>query len=137
MLLGADPLRRAAEPRTPREYVLDAFDTVNLLGRWPGEDGKGAAWDAERAARAARRLPLRGAVVLLGLRVRRAYEARHPGLGTLGWGDWMRLPLGRAEVTVIPHPSGIVRNYNDPAARALAGRVLREAEALAKLGTSW
>lgn len=107
-----------------RDELLGSFDAVNLLGRWPGCAGKGSAWDAARARRAARRKPLRGVCVLLGGRVAAAY-----GLDGLGWGWWLRTP--RALVCVVPHPSGVNRLYNDPPMRELAGRVLAEALALA------
>jgi uracil-DNA glycosylase len=139
--------RRAAGDAWPlivyrdRDLLLERFDTVNLLGRWPGGEGKGAAWPRDAARRAARRLPLRGVVVLLGLRVLDAYRGRHPQLWGVPWGEWRELRAGHGPewdpsrwttVAVLPHPSGIVRNYNDPAARELAGRTLLEAERLAR-----
>jgi hypothetical protein len=111
-----------------RAELLDAFEARNLLGRWPGAAGKGSAWDAARARRAASRKPLRGVVVLLGARVARAYD-----LDPLGWGHWLRLTR-HAAVVAVPHPSGVNHLYNDPAARELAGRVLREALSLADSG---
>lgn len=115
----------------PRDDLLARFDAVNLLGRWPGSNGKGASWDRAKGARAAKRLPLRGVVVLLGWRVASAYGRAIPGNGAL-W-SW-RMTDGGAWVIMIPHPSGVNHTYNQPAARSLAARALREAEALAKLG---
>lgn len=104
-----------------RGELLQRFDAVNLLGRWPGSSGKGAAWPRERSRRAARRRPLRGVCVLLGLRVAGAY-----GLEALGFYEW--LDTGRALAVAIPHPSGVNHLYNDPAHRLLAGQALRAAD---------
>jgi hypothetical protein len=107
-----------------RAELLERFDAVNLVGRWPGAQGKGAAWSWQGARRAAARRPLRGVVVLLGGRVARAY-----GLDGLGWWTWVRGP--RYVAVVISHPSGVNQLYNSPVAREAAGRALRGALALA------
>lgn len=107
-----------------RAELLERFDAVNLLGRWPGAAGKGAAWPMAAARRAAVRKPLRGVVVLLGGRVAGAY-----GLGGLGWWSWVR--GGRYAAAVIPHPSGVNQLYNSPEARRAAGAVLLGALRLA------
>ncbi len=109
-----------------RHALLEEFDTVNLLGRWPGSQGKGAAWSPTKARRAAGRLPLRGVVVLLGQRVANAYQ-----LGGLCWAHWLHTPAG-AWVTAIPHPSGVNRLYNDEAMRALVAEVLHGARVAAR-----
>lgn len=100
-----------------RAELLERFDAVNLLGRWPGAAGKGAAWPSGQACRAAARKPLRGVAVLLGARVARAY-----GLGALGWWSWVRGE--RYVAVVIPHPSGINQLYNSPEVREAAGLAL-------------
>lgn len=97
-----------------RAELLAAFDARNVLGRWPGPAGKGSAWPAARARRAAARKPLRGVCVLLGGRVAAAY-----GLGGLGWGTsrapgsspagcWPRpLPSPIAALYSLPYPDGL------------------------------
>jgi uracil-DNA glycosylase len=101
------------------EELLSAFETANLFDAYPG-----AAWPAERARRAATARPLAPVTVLLGRRVAAAYHLR-----TVNWCTWYFVGRRSApvEVAVIPHPSGLTRNYNSPLARELAGRILREA----------
>jgi hypothetical protein len=107
-----------------REALLDAFDAWNLLGRWPGAEGKGSRWPADLARRSAARTPLSGVAVLLGGRVARAY-----GLERAPLGEWVALRSGAA--ARIPHPSGVCRTYNEAWARELAGAVLCQARDLA------
>lgn len=107
--------------------LLESFETVNLLGRWPGPRGKGSAWDRAAAQRAARRTPLRGVTIVLGRRVMDAYASTtYPWLKGAEWGEWRVGPRGQ-RVAALPHPSGINQLYNNPEVRALVGRVLREA----------
>jgi uracil-DNA glycosylase len=102
--------------------LRDAFDAVNLLDRWPGRQGKGAAFppaqgrDAARALleRVGRRRPL----VLAGRRVAAAFGLR--ALPYLERGD-----LAGRPVWVLPHPSGVCRWWNDPANRDRAAALLR------------
>jgi uracil-DNA glycosylase len=103
-----------------RVELLERFDAVNLLGRWPGPAGKGAAWPSGRAVRAAARRPLRGVAVLLGSRVARAY-----GLDAAGWWTWVRGE--RFVAVVVPHPSGVNQLYNSLEVREATGAALAQA----------
>lgn len=104
------------------EYLLIA-ERTNLLTEWTGKKGKGDSWDAlaarERASELRQVFPGRVAV-LLGRNVARAF-----GLGDLEWLAWMDFCEGA--VGAIPHPSGIVIWWNDPANRSRAFEFLREA----------
>lgn len=107
--------------------LLASFETANLLGRWPGPQGKGSAWNRAAAERAARRRPLGAVTVLLGRRVAEAYaRSTCPWLRGVEWGEWRSGPRDQ-QVVVVPHPTGINRLYNDEAVRALVGEALREA----------
>lgn len=96
------------------------FELTNLMRTWPGAQGKGSAWPKDEARRAARRHPLRGVCVLLGLRVAAAYD-----LDDLGYATWLR--GRRYAACVVPHPSGINRLYNEAEWRERTGAVLEEA----------
>lgn len=125
LLVGEAPSREGGEPMGGRVgarlaaaagLTVDEFlrrcDRVNLLSRCPGKAGrpKGHAFPAEEARVAAEALDVRGrVVVILGKRVARAC-----GLRDVAWLTEVR--LRDAELAfVVPHPSGIVRWYNDPA----------------------
>lgn len=89
---------------------------VNLVEEWPGYNprGKGSAWDARRAAvKAAELKPtLTGysGVICLG---RRVAQVMIPGGSGFPFFRWTTNRDG-AKLAVIPHPSGIVRFWNDP-----------------------
>lgn len=123
---GGDRLAQCAG--MDRAELLDGFATANLLARWPGPAGKGSAWDAATARYAARAFELPEVTVLLGRRVCGAFAAAHTWLRgpAMAWGEWRFGPDDIA-VTVVPHPSGINRLYNDPAVREQVGVALREA----------
>jgi len=98
------------------------FARVNVLGAWPGASGgKGAAFYHDVAAREATRLRRRfrgrRTVVLLGQRVARAFGVRPD--------YFVERRVAGARVFVVPHPSGIVRWYNDPANVARMRRFMR------------
>ena len=114
---------------TLRKY----FDLDNLLDYWPGSSGKGSAFPPKEAYGAVinRRDEWQGrTIVLLGRRLLSAF-----GLG-IPFYTW-DTSEGAEELGIdppfwhwlvgIPHPSGLTRNYNDPAERERAGKVLREA----------
>ena len=100
----------------------------NLLRRWPGPSGrgKGDAFPARRARRAADRIrrSCRGwtSLILAGRAVAGAF-----GLGGLPLLRWSYDPDSRLRVAVVPHPSGINRWWNAPANRRRAARFLRDA----------
>lgn len=89
-----------------------SYQLANLFSAWPGResDGKGSRWDAREARAAASALDLRGRrVVFVGRRVARAFgHERAPFL------EWAEDERG-FRFAVLPHPSGIVRWWNEPA----------------------
>lgn len=101
--------------------VLNAFDAVNLIDRWPGSASiKGDLFPIVDARKAARKLMTRdphGVFVLVGKSVARAFGVR------LDYFRWVEMD-GRLLVT-IPHPSGVSRWWNDPANERRAARFLR------------
>jgi uracil-DNA glycosylase len=118
---GSSGARLAALLGRPLDEV---FDLRNLLDSWPGPAGKASAFDS-RAARASayeiRRQALlarkRPRLVLVGRRVARAFDVRGDYL------VWQRHHGLR--VAILPHPSGIVRWWNDPANVERARRFIR------------
>lgn len=98
---------------------LGRVEAVNLLKSWPGKQGKGDAFPAEKARRAAEKLDLEGRLVIAaGKRVARALGIADP--------EWFAQVEHRgAGITVIPHPSGVVTWWNDPANRRRAAGRLR------------
>lgn len=106
---------------TMEEY-MGRVDRLNLLPAWTGRDGKGDAWDAERARENAEAIlpSIRGRrAVLLGRNVAAAF-----GLKRVEWMTWT--DLGGVEAAAIPHPSGIVLWWNDAENRRRASEFLRE-----------
>lgn len=142
---GIEPLppQRGLSRYGQHYYALvDHFECRNLLRRYPGPQGRGAAFPMELAYPAVgRTLPdLDGrVVVMLGVRLPRAFLA--PPAPMFEWRthsitvdpDEQGAPEGSRGRTftwryaVIPHPSGLNRAYNDPDNIAKAQRVLREA----------
>ncbi len=105
------------------EDFAEAFERVNLLRRWPGRSGgaKGHLFDLEAARKAAARLDVSGrTVVLAGKRVALAFGLRDPA-----WLEPAAFGRGERAAFVVPHPSGIVRFYNDEANRLAVGGLLR------------
>lgn len=100
------------------------FEVRNLLDRpmERPEGSRGTDWPAEEAAAAARALAVlverEQRVVLLGKRVAAAFGFPGVGYWSTAHGD------GMPPMAVIPHPSGIVRLWNDPVNRVRAGYVL-------------
>jgi len=137
LLIGQAPGRNG-DPRRPLEgriagkmaelagvpvgEWLDRTERMNLLGEFRGKAGKGDAWDAELARKAADGMKKTIAgrrVLLLGRNVARAF-----GLVDLPWLTWMEA-FG-AVAGAIPHPSGIVLWWNSPENRERASAFLRE-----------
>lgn len=132
LLLGESP-SRDSDPLTPfsgrsgdrlrallgRE-LEDVFDVRNLLPAWAGPAGKGSLWPRIEARHAALALlpEIEGRrVVMCGRRVASAFGVR-PDVPFLTW-----LPLDR--YAVIPHPSGVVRWWNEPGNVEAAAGFLR------------
>lgn len=110
---------------------LAGFDKTNLLRRWPGaRNGKGSAWNVEKARRAAKTLVdvMKGRMlVLLGRRVAAAFEikpSRYFKPHAL-YGVQMEECPYKIIAFVVPHPTGINRWYNDPLHRKTAGAFMR------------
>jgi uracil-DNA glycosylase len=130
--MGFQPKGRDAYAKGAVE-LGEMFDVRNLLDRpiERPEGEKGCEWPKEEAEAAANRLAVlveRGQrVVFLGKRVASAF----PAVDARTWWHWNVLGgewsvAGIAYVT-IPHPSGIVRTWNDPVNRVRAGMVLWQA----------
>ena len=109
----------------PLAEHLAGTDRVNLFDEWPGRNGKGDRWNMLEAGRRARGMVqlLRGRMVIfVGRSVAAAF-----GLPRIPWMTWIER-FG-AEVASIPHPSGIVRWWNDADNRDAAGEFMRAAVA--------
>jgi uracil-DNA glycosylase len=108
-LSGASGRRLAALCDVACADFLARFRRVNLLPRWPGAAGKGDLFPAERAHRAAFRIDLGNAdlVILLGFAVARAFGVRR--------GYFQRAEVRGIAAVVAPHPSGISHWWNEPA----------------------
>lgn len=107
----------------PRDY-LRSFDRRNLLSQ-----DKWSVPAARAAARALRAQLAPGAlVVLLGKKVHDAWPPHGPGC----WPMWQPFTEYRGEdgprerVLVLPHPSGLSREWNAPGSFERARRCLRE-----------
>jgi hypothetical protein len=112
-LSGASAARLAALAYVDVSVVL-AHRRVNLLAH-------GAPWDVLEARLEAKRLDVDGPPVsflLLGRRVATAF-----GLGRVRTFTEIRLDSGRP-VTLVPHPSGRCRVWNDTGSRATARAML-------------
>lgn len=98
----------------------------NLLLEWPGGQGKGSSFPLELAGEAARKLmrvtPRARPLILAGTRVARAFGLKRSQYEFLRWFEFR----GR-RIAVVPHPSGIVRWWNDPKNRAALERFLKDA----------
>lgn len=123
--------------------LVEAFECRNLLERYPGPQGKGAAlpMGPARAAAAELEAELDGRrVVLLGSRLPAALSLPWPAPMFEWYTSPRRIPtntlpmedgehvlrLGTEfEYAVIPHPSGLNRTYNDPLNVRAASAVLR------------
>lgn len=119
---GLEP--EAGGTRYGRYYwpLREAFELRNLLERYPGAQGRGAALPIELARPAWRELlpSLDGRrVVLLGSRLR---DLR----GGQTYYDWVSYADGKM-ITAIPHPSGLNRMYNAAEHVERASVVLHEA----------
>lgn len=122
--LAGEPARRLGLLMGPRAGEVLA---LNLLPAWPGRQGRGSRLPAREAGEAARALlPRLGGrrVVALGRRVLRALG--EPGLAPLAWSASPPPPL--AALGHLPHPSGLCRWWNDPAAWAAAREFLLAAD---------
>lgn len=138
LLLGEAPARSSAPGDQPFDgrcaafleqlagfAMSEAFALQNLLEEWPGPAAKGSAFPEALARDRARLLApeLDGrAVVLAGQRVAAAFRVRGVALGA-----WVEVEIAGAlfEATVLPHPSGVNRWWNEQANRRAGARFLR------------
>lgn len=115
--------------------LREIFEVRNLIDRpmERTEGSKGTDWPEDEARDAAHRLAHlvepNQPVVFLGKRVATAFE-----LPVVEWWKWTRQWAGRKpspwallQYAIIPHPSGIVRTWNQPVNRVRAGMVLWQA----------
>lgn len=104
------------------ERFHEAFECVNLLSTWPGRliGSKGHMFPFVEARTAAASMTLADRhVVLAGKRVASAF-----GLRRAKFLADASLGMGEVRCVVVPHPSGIVRWWNDPVNQELAANVL-------------
>jgi hypothetical protein len=101
-----------------RRELMERADTVNVLSRYYGSNGKGDSFPLslakKRAARLVSRLDSYDRVIFLGSNVGKAF-----GFSTI--------PSVQGRFYLVPHPSGINRWYNKLENRKLASKLLREA----------
>ena len=114
---------------TTQEQMLFDHDFVNVLDRWPGRGPGGDKFPMLEAKVAAKKkIPqLRGrTVVLLGANVARAFGG--PKFQYLGWYQ-LRNPDNLSDIicqaTIVPHPSGVNRHWNNHDNRLIAAKFLR------------
>lgn len=129
--------------RYGRHYyaLLDHFDCRNLIERYPGAQGRGAAFPMGLARPAAVAMLPKIAgrrVIMLGSRVPSAFGCSvrlfewvrtsvSVGAADAGYPSEMRGQRYAWEYAVIPHPSRLNHSYNDPAMVERAKAVLRAA----------
>jgi uracil-DNA glycosylase len=115
---GSSARRLAGLLGVDAEHLLDVVDAVNLSPE-PLQSASAARW-----SRLANDLDLGGRVVVACGRIVSTALG-----GPQRWGQWARLaPIGRTPgpilATVIPHPSGLNRLWNDPATVRLGERIM-------------
>lgn len=111
------------------EDIVKAFDTRNLMSEWPGPASKGSKFPMLAAqvgaARLLRTLPSEGGrIILCGQRVARAMSLRW--MVPLRWYSvsWQSPRYIQARAILIPHPSGVNRQWNDPELTEIVKQIL-------------
>jgi uracil-DNA glycosylase len=106
---------------------LKTFDRDNVLRRYPGKAGKGDRFPAgtarRRAAKLAQTFERGQLVILLGGNVADAFE-----MGFLRSGTpcrWHVDPINCIFYALVPHPSGVNRQWNNPDRVATAERFFK------------
>lgn len=109
--------------------VVRVFDTRNLLSEWPGPASKGSKFPMAAATLGAHRLlrtlPSDGnRIILCGSRVAKAMSLQW--VTPLRWFNvsWQSPRYVQACVILIPHPSGVNRQWNDPEVAQVVRRIL-------------
>lgn len=115
---GSSSRRLAGLLGVDAEHLLDVVDAVNLSPE-PLQSASVARWSMLTAD-----LDLGGRVVVACGRIVSTALG-----GPQQWGQWTRLtPIGRTPgpilATVIPHPSGLNRLWNDPEVVCLGERIM-------------
>lgn len=118
-LSGASGRRLAALAGMSHEEFLSAFERKNLVGIYPGRDGKGDRFPMKEAVDAANEIILhdfRGGrrIVLLGRTVATAFVGTEilSQFRLLQWhGDLINHGF---QVALCPHPSGVSLWWNEP-----------------------
>lgn len=116
-----------------QEQMLKDHDFINVLDHWPGKGIGGDKFPIQEARIAAKKkldLMHGRLCVLLGHNVARAF-----GCSQFRYLEWyeIRNPENFAEIvvplmTIVPHPSGVNRYYNDPDKRLIVSKFLRTIE---------
>lgn len=134
-LAGIPPLAGESRYGQWTWALYDHFECENLIERWPGAQGRGAAFPLDVArplafAKAEHEMEAR-VVVLLGARLRDLFEVpifyEWQTYVQVWEEDRKRGFRSECMVAAIPHPSGLNRMLNGGAEREKAGQVLRDA----------
>lgn len=110
------------------EDVVQVFDTRNLLSEWPGPASKGSKFPMAAAQRGAdrviRTIPSGARLVLCGSRVARAMSLQW--MEPMRWYtvSWQSPRHVWARAILIPHPSGVNRQWNNPEVHEVVKRIL-------------
>lgn len=115
---------------TTQEQMLLDHKFINVLDSWPGKGIGGDKFPMPAAKISARKklMGLKGKLcILLGNNVARAFDCKQ--FQYFSWYE-IRNPENFSEVivpwmTIIPHPSGLVRHWNNPDNRLLAAKFLQ------------
>jgi len=130
-MAGIPPLDRPTSSYYGAFYwaLRSHYDVANVIQRYPGPSGRGAAFPRDLARTGLMRLRAQGAlsddrvVICLG---RRVQALLLPGPKVPDYYVWVRRATGMQLVT-IPHPSALNVLYNDPTHQRRAGKALRSA----------
>ena len=122
--LSGEPLasKLATMVGVDKKIYLRKFKRKNILDAWPGKNGKGDRFPAQKARSAANSMlrDLRcSSVIFIGVATARAFNFDAPPL------RWREFNGGRT--AVLPHPSGINRWYNDVNNKRKASKFMRAA----------
>jgi hypothetical protein len=100
--------------------LMQTFELVNLLKRYPGRQGKGDKFNLKYASRVAKEMMYSNRladrqVILLGKNLAKAFglQADYLEWNYFGWCD-RDGKTQNMHVVIVPHPSGINRWWNDP-----------------------
>ena len=111
---------------TKKQY-LGKFRRMNVFDAWPGKNGKGDVFPLASARVRAMRLVnklTRKKIIFVGIKTAEAFGFKHAPL------KWRRFNGGAA--SILPHPSGINRWYNDRSNVRQARRFMRTISKQAK-----